>query len=83
MRRGNAGTQLLYDPDRLKYPMLRTGARGEGKFKRISWDQALDLLATTPHRTEEEIRSGKRGIVSPWRGAGFLCNADESIRHSE
>ena len=44
--RGNAGTQLLYDPDRLKYPMMRTGARGEGKFKRISWDQALDLLAT-------------------------------------
>lgn len=44
--RGNAGTQLLYDPDRLKYPMVRTGARGEGKFKRISWDQALDLFAT-------------------------------------
>ncbi len=43
--RGNAGTQLLYDPDRLKRPMLRTGARGEGKFQEISWDQALDFLA--------------------------------------
>jgi len=32
--RGNAGTQLLYDPDRLKYPMLRTGPRGSGKFTR-------------------------------------------------
>src|SRR5512140_957708 len=28
--RGNAGTELLYDPDRLKYPLLRTGKRGEG-----------------------------------------------------
>ena len=43
--KGNAGTKLLYDPDRLKYPMLRVGARGEGKFKRISWDQAFDFLA--------------------------------------
>jgi thiosulfate reductase/polysulfide reductase chain A len=44
--RGNAGTQLLYDPDRLKYPLLRTGQRGEGKFKRIGWDEALDYFAT-------------------------------------
>jgi len=43
--RGNAGTHLLYDPDRLKYPLLRTGKRGEGQFKRASWDEALDFLA--------------------------------------
>ncbi|MCC6653182.1 MAG: molybdopterin-dependent oxidoreductase [Candidatus Eisenbacteria bacterium] len=43
--RGNAGTGLLYDPDRLKYPMLRTGKRGEGKLDRVSWDVALDFLA--------------------------------------
>lgn len=43
--RGNAGPKLLYDPDRLKYPLLRVGERGEGKFQRISWDQALDFLA--------------------------------------
>ena len=43
--RGNAGTELLYDNDRLKYPMVRVGARGEGKFQRVSWEQALDLFA--------------------------------------
>lgn len=43
--RGNAGTSLLYDPDRLKYPMLRAGARGESNFQRITWDQALNLFA--------------------------------------
>ncbi len=43
--RGNAGAELLYDPDRLKYPMVRTGKRDEGKFERISWDKALDLFA--------------------------------------
>ena len=43
--RGNAGTELLYDNDRLKYPMVRVGARGEGKFQRVSWEQALNLFA--------------------------------------
>src|SRR5512146_1690373 len=43
--RGNAGTSLLYDPDRLKYPQLRAGARGEGNFRRITWEQALDFFA--------------------------------------
>lgn len=43
--RGNAGTELLYDPDRLKYPQLRAGKRGEGKFKRVPWEQALDYFA--------------------------------------
>ena len=37
---------LLYDPDRLKYPQIRTGERGEGKFRRVSWEEALDSLAT-------------------------------------
>ncbi|MBI4892742.1 MAG: molybdopterin-dependent oxidoreductase [Acidobacteria bacterium] len=43
--RGNAGHQTLYDPDRLKRPQLRTGARGEGRFQEISWEQALDWFA--------------------------------------
>lgn len=43
--RGNAGIKQLYDPDRLKYPLLRKGARGEGKWERLSWDQAIDHAA--------------------------------------
>ena len=43
--RGNAGTGLLYDRDRLKWPLMRTGKRGEGQFKRVSWDEALDFFA--------------------------------------
>lgn len=44
--RGNAGVDQVYDPERLKTPMLRTGGRGEGKWKAISWDEALDLAAS-------------------------------------
>ncbi len=43
--RGNAGHFTLYDPDRLKAPQLRVGDRGEGRFRQVSWDEALDWLA--------------------------------------
>ena len=42
--RGNAGIQALYDPDRLKYPMIRIGEKGEGKFKRVTWDEAYEAI---------------------------------------
>jgi anaerobic selenocysteine-containing dehydrogenase len=43
--RGLAAVELVYHPDRLKYPMKRTGQRGEGKWQRISWDEAIDYIA--------------------------------------
>ncbi|MGE4457276.1 MAG: molybdopterin-dependent oxidoreductase, partial [Arcobacteraceae bacterium] len=42
--RGNAGIQALYDPDRLKYPLIRVGEKGEGKFKRVTWDEAYEYI---------------------------------------
>ena len=43
--RGVGQIERLYHPDRLKYPMRRTGPRGSGQFERISWDEALDHVA--------------------------------------
>ncbi len=43
--KGAAGINQLYDPGRILYPMKRAGKRGEGKWKRISWDEALTELA--------------------------------------
>ena len=43
--KGRAVIDIIYSPDRLKYPLKRVGKRGEGKWERISWDQALGLVA--------------------------------------
>ncbi|MFL6557327.1 MAG: molybdopterin-dependent oxidoreductase, partial [Bacillus sp. (in: firmicutes)] len=44
--RGRNYRNMLYHADRLKYPMKRVGKRGEGKFKRISWDEAIETIAS-------------------------------------
>ena len=43
--RGRSYRSRLYSPERLLYPMMRVGPRGEGRFKRVSWDEALDHIA--------------------------------------
>ena len=43
--KGLSGIQALYNPNRNKYPLVRVGERGENKWKRVSWDEALDLIA--------------------------------------
>lgn len=43
--KAHASIDLLYHPDRLRYPIKRMGERGEGKWKRVSWDEALGTIA--------------------------------------
>jgi len=43
---GAAALELVHSPERLKHPLIRTGARGEGKWRRASWDEAYDFLST-------------------------------------
>ncbi|ADO49140.1 selenate/tellurate reductase subunit YnfF [[Enterobacter] lignolyticus] len=43
--RGRSIRRRMNHPDRLKYPMKRVGKRGEGKFERISWDEALNIIS--------------------------------------
>ena len=52
--RGRAQVDFVTHPDRLKYPLRRIGPRGEGKFERISWDVALDTIASNLLKARSE-----------------------------
>jgi len=52
--KGSAGINQLYDPDRVLYPMKRAGERGSGKWKRISWDEALTEVAGRLKKLRDE-----------------------------
>ncbi len=45
-RRVSRAAEILYSPDRLTFPLAREGKRGENRFRRVSWDEALDITAT-------------------------------------
>ncbi len=59
--RGGAGIALLNDNERPRSPMLRVGERGEGKWRPVSWDEALDTVA-------ERLR----GVISTHGGRSIL-----------
>lgn len=59
--RGNAAIQQVYDPDRLKQPMIRAGARGEGKWRAVSWEEAWDYTAKKLNEVKE--KHGPQGTL--------------------
>jgi len=66
--RGNAAIRSVYDPDRVKQPLIRAGARGEGTWRAVSWDEAFDFAAgklaaiKTAHGPEAVLFSSTEGF---------------------
>ena len=67
--RGAAGTGLLYDNERPQTPLIRVGERGEGKWRKASWDEAFDYVAERLGQVKEEY--GARAISLSDRGGPF------------
>lgn len=62
--RGRAYRRRQYHRDRLKFPMKRTGRRGEGKFERTSWNEALDRIAGEIARVKKTY--GNSAMLVPY-----------------
>nr|NQU89171.1 molybdopterin-dependent oxidoreductase [Bacteroidota bacterium] len=62
--RGRGYRHRQYHTDRLRYPMKRTGKRGEGKFERISWDEATDIMAENLTRIKDKY--GNSSLYIPY-----------------
>lgn len=59
--------ERVYHPDRVLYPMKRVGAKGEGRFARVSWDQALNEIAA---RWKSIIADSGAQAIMPYSSAG-------------
>ena len=76
--KGTIHSQAMYEKDRLLYPMRRAGARGEGKWARITWDQAIAEISEKVVDTLARHGPGGlmvfcgTGILSQGRRAGPL-----------
>ena len=59
--KGAAAKQYVYNKDRILYPMKRVGKKGEGKFERISWEEAYEMIAENLLRIRKEF--GPESVV--------------------
>ena len=59
--RGSAGISLLYDSQRLQSPMIRTGERGSGQWRKATWDEALDYHRRQAQGRHQNARRTERG----------------------
>lgn len=70
--KGYTQPQRVYDPDRLKYPMKRTGERGEGQWERISWDEAIDTIVGKMGAAVQEAGGTSIAFWSSYGSYGVL-----------
>ncbi|WP_210367699.1 DMSO/selenate family reductase complex A subunit [Bacillus sp. REN3] len=67
--RGRSYRKFVYNPDRLKYPMRRTGKRGEGRFERISWEEAIDTIYKETERITKKY--GRKSLYSNYASGNW------------
>ena len=78
--RGRGYRKTFLNPGRLRYPMKRLGKRGSGKFERISWEEAVDLLAENWKRIKAAYGPGSRYVIYATGVEGILQPRDMAKR---
>ncbi|MDB9822587.1 molybdopterin-dependent oxidoreductase, partial [Deltaproteobacteria bacterium] len=66
--KAHSAPQWVYSPDRLKYPLKRIGEKGEGKFERIEWDEAIKIIADTLKVQKEKYGPESFAMLVPAGG---------------
>lgn len=70
--RGTGGIGAHFDKDRLTHPLIRTSERGEDKWKKVSWDEALTYIAKKMNKIKEEHGSESMALFSHGVGGSFF-----------
>ncbi|MEV5408773.1 molybdopterin-dependent oxidoreductase [Thermopolyspora sp. NPDC052614] len=61
VKAGKASVEQIYGPERVEHPMIRAGAKGEGRWRRVSWAEAIAFIAAQLRRLRDE--HGAESIV--------------------
>jgi anaerobic selenocysteine-containing dehydrogenase len=88
--RGGYAKEIVYSPDRLLHPLRRVGAKGEGRFERVGWDEALDRIAerlleikrtTGPEAVMTYIGRGlfETSLIDAFAPRGVEMNSSKSL----
>jgi len=77
--RGQGGIGLLYDKDRLKTPLMRVGERGDGKYKKVSWDEAYSYIADKMNGIKETYGPEAMALFAHGSGTGYLSNFNKAF----
>jgi menaquinone reductase, molybdopterin-binding-like subunit len=83
--RGHGELQVTYHPDRIKTPLQRTGNRGSGQFREITWDEAIAQLVSQLSPLLAAKQPGQLAVIaSPLRGqrktvVGNLASAFKTV----
>lgn len=62
-------TDVVYNPDRILHPLRRVGSKGEGRFERCTWDEALDAIA---NRLKSIVATDGPTAILPYNFAGTM-----------
>ncbi len=76
--RGVAGIHALYDPDRLKTPLIRVGERGDGKYIKATWEEAFEYIKTKMVKILDEEKDN-RSCIGYCAGEGMAEHTFKSF----
>lgn len=78
--RGRGYRRFVNNPERLKYPMKRVGKRGEGKFERISWEEATSIIAKEVARLTKQYGPECRFVTNNTAVTGGAFSGDKMLK---
>ncbi len=77
--RGRAYRHTFFHAERLRFPLVRTGKRGEGKFRRIGWDEAIDRIAGEWIRIRDRYGPASRYVLYS-TGVTSIMRPDKMVK---
>lgn len=61
---GQAGLQVTYNPDRIRFPLKRSGPRGSGEYQEITWDEAIKQLASNLKPAKPPVKASPVAFIT-------------------